>query len=349
MSFSSKQEVRNKHGIKYDFSSYVSPLGLPDSFVRSISDINVFSSMPDYSCLDLRKKISSFERTHYENIICGNSISELVFKAVMALRPRKALICAPTDPDFKQILLDNGCDVAEFMLSPENNFALTTEFADHIDEETDMVIVSSPNYPTGELITPYTLGIISERCREHNTIMICDERYLQLVRNSDKYSAKNCVGPHIVVLRSITDTYGVLGFGLSYAIYSAEQIADIVSKAGTIIQIPTLAQIGGIAAIDEEAYLKRSIRVINDERKYLSEELTRIGILVYSSHANFLLFKCELPLDNLLAKRGIIIRNFENVSGLGKGFFGVCVSKRPLNDRIVSEIERLLRVREYIL
>ncbi|MDO4864644.1 MAG: histidinol-phosphate transaminase [Ruminococcus sp.] len=348
MSFSPQQESRKRRGISCDHTSYACPLGMPESSARVLGDTDIFTTEPDPSCTALRQNIAAFEGVQPENIVCGNSTAELVFRAVAGLRPQKALICAPADGEYKQILLDNGCDVSEFMLRREENFALTTEFADYIDRDTDMVIVCSPNYPTGELITPYTLGIIAERCRENNTILVCDERYLQLVRNSDRFSARHCAGPHIIVLRSVSDSFGMAGLGLAYAIFAADKIAAIVSAAGHAASVPTPAQLAGAAALDDEVYLKRAGRILTDERRFLSEELTRIGIMVYPSQANFLLFRCELPLDELLAKRGIRIRSFADVSGLGNGFFGVAVRRRADNKRIVSEIERIIRVREYL-
>ncbi len=348
MSFPIQQETRSKRGIKYDHSSYACPLGMPEGAARVLGDMSAFTAAPDPQCTALRKKIAAFEGTQPENIVCGSSTAELVYRIVVGLRPKKALICAPTDGEYKRILLDNGCNVSEFMLPQEDSFALTTEFADCIDRETDMVIVCSPNYPTGELITPYTLGRIAERCRENNTILVCDERYLQLVRNSDRFSAKHCAGPHMVVLRSVSDSFGMAGIGLAYAIFAADRIAEIVSSAGKHSDVPTPAQLAGAAALDDEVYLKRASRILTDERRYLSEQLTRVGIMVYPSHANFLLFRCELPLDELLAKRGIRIRSFADVAGLGEGYFGVAVRRRADNKRIVAEIERILRVREYL-
>lgn len=338
----------NKRVIKYDYSSYCCPLGMPESSARVLADTGIFLTEPDPECAALKKKIAAFERVQAENIVCGNSTAELIYRTVVGLRPRKALICAPADAEYKNILLDNGCDVTEYMLPQENSFALTTEFADYIDRDTDMVIISSPNCPTGELITPYTLGIIAERCRDNNTILVCDERYLQLVRNSDRFSAKHCAGPHIIVLRSVSDSFGMAGLGLAYAIFAADKIAGIVSAAGHTAPVLTPAQLAGAAALDDEVYLKRACRILTDERRFLSEQLTRIGIMVYPSQANFLLFRCELPLDELLAKRGIRIRSFADVNGLGQGYFGVAVRTRADSKRIVAEIERILRVREYM-
>ena len=346
MSDTIQPEVRRRVRIRYDHSSLACPFGMPEISERVLGDISVFSTEPDAGCTLLKKKIAQFEGTAPENIVCGNSAAELVYRVVLGLRPKKALVCAPADSEYKRALLENGCDVSEYMLSQENNFALTTEFADFITRDTDIVIICSPNYPTGELVTPYTLSRIAQRCRDNNTILICDERYLQLVRNSDRFSAKHCPGAHMIVLRSVSETFGMAGLGLAYAVFAADKIAQIVGAAGPPVFIPAPAQAAGAAALDDEVYLKRARRIMDDERRYLSEELTRVGMMVYPSQANFLLIRCSLPLDELLARRGFRIRSYADITGLGEGFFGIAVRRRADNKRIVAEIERILRIRE---
>ncbi len=348
MSEPSQAEIRNRPRIRYDYSSLCCPLGLPETSARVLADISVFATDPDPECTLLKKKIAAFEGVPAENIVCGSSAAGLVYRCVLALRPKKALVCAPADSEYKRALLENGCDVTEYALLRENGFGLTTEFADCISRDTDMVIICSPNYPTGELVTPYTLGIIAECCRDNNTILICDERCLELVRNSARFSAKNCAGPHIIVLKSVSDVFGMAGIGLAYAVFAADKIAEIVAAAGPQVNVPAPAQAAGAAALEDEVYLKRARRILADERRYLSEELTRAGMMVYPSQANFLLIRCELPLDELLARRGIRIRSYADMSGLGEGFFGIAVRRRADNRRIVEEIARIVRIRQYM-
>ena len=130
--------------------------------------------------------------------------------------------------------------------------------------------------------------------------------------------------------------------------FAADKIAQIVGAAGPPVFIPAPAQAAGAAALDDEVYLKRARRIMDDERRYLSEELTRVGMMVYPSQANFLLIRCSLPLDELLARRGFRIRSYADITGLGEGFFGIAVRRRADNKRIVAEIERILRIREYL-
>ena len=92
MSFPTQQDTRKKSAIKYDHSSYACPLGMPEGVARVLGDMSAFTAAPDPQCTALRKKIAAFEGTQPENIVCGSSTSELVYRIVVGLRPKKALI-----------------------------------------------------------------------------------------------------------------------------------------------------------------------------------------------------------------------------------------------------------------
>lgn len=331
-----------KRRIKLDFSADLNPLGMPEGSKRAVSEMSCFEVYPDPDCTELRKKIAAYEKVPMENIVCGSGEEDLIYRIVQGLCPKKALVCAPTFSEYKRALLENGCDVKEYMLSKENNFGLTTEFADHITPGTDIVFLCSPNDPTGEIITPYTLGTISEKCRRNNTILVCDESFMELVPKNERFSGKGLPGVHIIVIKGFTKAYAMAGLRLGYAIFAADRIAEIVRDTGKRCNVSGPAQAAGKAALEDEVYLKRSRRVISDERRYLSEELTRMGIMVYPSQADFLLIRCELPLDKLLIKRGILIRSCSDLTGLENGYFRIAVRTHSDNKRLVAEMEKIL-------
>lgn len=331
-----------RFGAKLDFSANINPLGIPERAAAALADPACWQQYPDPDCTALIRKISAYEKIPAGRIVCGNGADDLIFRIVQGLRPRKALICAPTFSEYKRALLNNGCSVSEYILSPDNNFGLTTEFAEHIMADTDIVFLCSPNNPTGEMITPFTLSTISERCRRNGAVLVCDECFMELAKSHDRYSAKCLSGEHIIVLKAFTKTYAMAGLRLGYALFSSEKTADRVRRTGQYWSVSGPAQTAGAAALDDGIYLKRSRRIIADERKYLTEQLTRMGIMVFPSHANFLLFRCELPMDELLLKRGILIRNCSNFTGLGEGYFRIAVLRRADNRRLIREIERIL-------
>ncbi len=337
-------EYSNRHNrIRLDFMSAKNPFSMPETALNALTDRAAWNE----TCVDtfgyFAKAVADREKTAPENIIWGNDTEDLVYRIVQAIRPKKALLYAPAPEIYRNALLGSGCDIKEYMLTADDCFGLTADFADCIEPDTDMVFLCSPNDPTGEVITPYTLGTIAESCRRCNTLLICDESYMELTQKSRKYSAESLSGMHIIILKDLGKTYSISGMGLAYAVFAADRIADIIRKYSPARTVPAAACVAAEAALEDEAYLKRSRRYISRERKFLSEQLTRMGIMVYPSDAVFLLFRCELPLAELLMKRGIRITSCADSVGLGEGYFRIAVRTHGENVRFVDEVERILR------
>ena len=80
-----------------DFSANINPLGVPESVKVAVRDnLGSIEKYPDPYCAELRSRLAIHEKMPAENIICGSGADDLIFRIVHALRPRRALICAPT-------------------------------------------------------------------------------------------------------------------------------------------------------------------------------------------------------------------------------------------------------------
>lgn len=334
----------NRHKkIKLDLIPAENPFSMPEEALAALTDRSAWAGSSVNAFESFEKAVAAREKTTPECIVWGNDTEDLVYRIVQAIRPKKALLYAPAPEMYRRALLGCGCEVREYMLTADDCFGLTADFADCIEPDTDIVFLCSPNDPTGEVITPYTLGTIAESCRRCNTLLICDETYMELSQKSRKYSAASLSGIHIAVLKDLGRTYAISGLGLGYAVFASDRIADIIRKYSPARTVPAAACAAAMAAIDDESYLKRSRRYIARERKFLSEQLIRMGVMVYPSYAAFLLLRCELPLDVLLMKRGIRIMSCADMTGLGEGFFRIGIRTHAENVRFVDNVERILR------
>lgn len=334
-----------KFKIKLDFSANINPLGMPENVKKAAADaIENSDRYPDPGCTVLRRKLSVYERIPMENIVCGNGASDLIYRIIAAVKPKNALICAPTFSEYKKALIQNGCNVAEHRLSENNNFNLTSEFADKITPKTDMIILCSPNNPNGEVITPYTMSIIIDKCAYTNTLVVCDESFMDLVVGGGKYTVKRMINSNIIIIKAFTKTYAMAGLRLGYGIFGDAEMAEKVRNSGQFWSVSVPALAAGEAASDEFAYVRISRKIIDCERRFLMEKLTEMGLMVYPSKANFLLFRCELPLDKLLLKKGILIRNCSNFGGIEKDHYRIAVRTHKENIMLIEAIERILHV-----
>lgn len=84
--------------VRYDFSVNTNPLGMPEDVKEKLKENlgNICQVYPEETCYELRKSISLKENISEHQIMCGNGASELIYGLVRAIRPRKALVIAPS-------------------------------------------------------------------------------------------------------------------------------------------------------------------------------------------------------------------------------------------------------------
>ena len=326
-----------------DFSANINPLGAPESVKKAIAaNVADIEKYPDPNCTELRKKLAEHESVTSENIVCGNGADDLVFRIVHALKPRKALICAPTFSEYSRALSEAGCEICEHQLSEPDNFDVDERLPDALDSSFDICFVCNPNNPTGRLIAPEILKTLARKCSENGIVLVCDECFLGFAECGEKYSLRNFLSSGIIILKAFTKLYAIPGIRLGYAVCGDAAAAEKIQESGQFWSVSSLAQTAGIAALDEEEYVRETREYIKAERQYLAAELSNLGVKVYSGAANFLLFRSVPGLCEKLLAEGILIRDCSNFSGLTDGFYRIAVRTHSENEQLIAALRRCI-------
>jgi threonine-phosphate decarboxylase len=90
-------------------------------------------------------------------------------------------------------------------------------------------------------------------------------------------------------------------------------------------------------------YLAESLERIEAEREYLTAELRNLGLRVYESDTNYMLFESRPDLYDRLLEKGILIRKCANFSGLDESFFRIAVRTHEDNEELVSALAEVLK------
>ncbi len=328
--------------IEFDFSANLNPLGMPEKVREAvIASAAGWEKYPDPLCGELRGKLSQKLGVPVIDIVCGNGADDLIYRIVSALRPKKALICAPTFGEYRKALSEYGCTVDEHFLHIENDFVLTGSILDRITG-IDMLILASPNNPTGLTIASDLLAAIAEKCCETGTYFLCDESFIGFSPECEKLTALNFLNGNTIVLRSFTKLFAMAGLRLGYAVCGSSAIAEKISASGQYWSVSAPAQAAGIAALDENDYIKKTTEMIRTEREHLAAELTGMGVKVFTSDTDFILFKARDDLGELLLERKILIRSCADFSGLDGSFFRTAVRTRFENEQLIAAIRRIM-------
>lgn len=327
-----------------DFSANLNPLGMPAAVRQTVMEhADLWEHYPDPECLVLRWKLAKREQVPAEQIVCGNGADDLIWRIVQAVRPRRALLAVPTFSEYRRALESIGCAVETFPLCPENGFVLPESFLQALHPGLDLVILCNPNNPTGRLITPELMREICRICGENDTLFLSDECFLDFAENGAACSARQHLNAYSIVLNAFTKTYVMPGLRLGYAVFGDAVLAARVQDTGQYWSVSAPAQIAGMAALDETEYLEKSRQVIAEERKFLIAALAELGMHVFPSNANFILFQGKTGLFRAMLEEHIHIRSCENFEGLDETYYRIAVRTQEENDALLKALRRCLR------
>lgn len=328
-----------------DFSANVSPLGVPDGVRRAIEQAAAQADRyPDPLCRALRAAIAQKEAVPAEYILCGNGAADLIFRAVLARKPRKALVTVPSFAEYAAALETVDCEIIRYALKEERDFRLEADFLQAITPDMDMVFLCQPNNPTG-LTSPRELLLrVAEQCRDCGTLLVLDECFTDFLDAPEAHSLKGELErfPNLLILKAFTKLYAMAGVRLGYALSADASQLEVLAKAGQPWAVSSLAQAAGIAALGETDYVQRLRRLIGAERPWVLGELTALGLRVIPGEANYLLFACTRPLTLLLRQRGILIRSCANYPGLDDRWYRVAVRSHEENRRLIAALREVL-------
>ena len=351
-----KRYERCEHGgdiygnpdVRLDFSVNTNPLGMPDAVRRAlVSRVDEYARYPDPQCRELRAAVALHENVPEDWVLCGNGAADLIYRLCYAAKPRGALVCAPTFSEYEGALEQVGCQVARHALAKEDQFALTPDIEERLVPGIDMLFLCHPNNPTGRLIPGDLLGRVLSRARQNRTLVIVDECFLDF---TDGLSAKRYLDgrPGLVVLKAFTKIYAMAGLRLGYLLTSDKGLLNKADVAAQCWSVSVPAQIAGAAALACTNWPGKTRRLVAKERRFLSANLTELGITVFPSDANFLLLRCERPLYEPLLQRGLLIRSCENFKGLDASYYRVGVKTRAENTCLIRAAKEILDSWHYV-
>lgn len=322
-----------------DLSVNLNPMGPPPKALQAARNaLERVKAYPDPLCRGLRQAIAQKDGVSPEQIFCGNGAAEVIFRLALALRPKAALLTAPTFAEYEGALAQVGCDCRFHVLRQEENFDVTEAILADIQPPVKLVVLCSPNNPTGRLVSEDLLLRVLNRCREIGARLMVDECFLPLAQAGQGLAPYLPEYPELFLLRAFTKTYAIPGLRLGYGLGSPELVDQLLAW-GPCWNVSGIAQEAGLACCALPNWPAEGRRLLEQQRPLLMQCLARLGCQVIPGTANYLLFRLPgvADLKERLLRRGVLVRSCANYRGLGPDWYRVAV--RPAED-----IERFLRI-----
>jgi histidinol-phosphate aminotransferase len=171
-----------------------------------------------------------------------------------------------------------------------------------------VTFVASPNSPTGATAEPDRLEWLAGKLRG---LLVIDEAYVDFADRDAAALAKRC--DNVIVLRSLSKGYSLAGLRLGFGLANPKLMAALL-KTKAIYNVGPLPAAAGAAALADQDYHARCVKLIRAERERLVRELAARGFRVYPSGGNFLMV--AVPRGDArgafeaLKARGVLVRYF---------------------------------------
>lgn len=236
-----------------------------------------------------------------DNIFAANGGMEVLSLAEDALLTpdHRAIICPPAFGSYANSLSRKGIQIDRVPLTEPDYLPDPDAILAAVTPQTRAVYLCNPNNPTGTWFGDDILTAILDGLPDHVTV-IYDEVYFQFATDDPLPDAIGHVlnGRNLLIVHSFSKTYGLAGMRVGYGIAPAPLVARIRPLLRTF-HVNGISLTAAQAALGDTGHLTATLDNNNAERPRLIAALRALGLAVWPSQTNFILFRCP---DGMTAK-----------------------------------------------
>jgi cobyrinic acid a,c-diamide synthase len=273
----------------------------------------------------------------------GAEAFTLIARAFHAERP---LIIHPQFTESEAALLAAGHDPQRLILSPTAGFRLDPH---QVPTTPDLIMIGNPTNPTGVLQPAALINSL----RQEQRIVVVDEAFMDCVPGeTETVISDDMTG--LLVLRSLTKTWGLAGLRAGYVIGDPGLIAALRRQQPPwSVSTPALAAMVACLAPEARNEAVQAAKEIAQRRAYLVEELGNVGLSVVGQpQASFVLVDTGGVRGNhepgwirlALRDHGFAVRRGDTFPGLGPDWIRIAVREPEITDQLVAALRRLVRI-----
>ncbi len=300
-------------------SSNETPLGpSPKAIQALLEETGRVSRYPDGSAAALREALATRYGLDAMRIVCGTGSDEMLnLLAAAYLGPGdEAIYSQHGFLVFKIAILAQG---ARPVVAPEKNLTANVDaILLRVSDATRMVFLANPNNPTGTYLPVGEIKRLHTGLPQH-VVLVLDAAYGEYVQAEDYEAGIELVATseNTVMTRTFSKIYGLASLRLGWA-YCPAPIADALNRIRGPFNVSGPSIAAGVAAIDDVAHLQEAVAHNTKWLGAMTQALSRIGLDVTPSAANFLLVhfpaapgKSARDADAFLHRHRIILRRVE--------------------------------------
>ncbi len=272
---------------------------------------------PDNECTRLRKRLAEVHGLAGEHILVTDGSTVLLdLLARTLLGP--ATHALTSELSFIVYSIVAQAAGSKLVRVPMRDYTYDLDaIARAVTAETRIVFLANPNNPTGTMFTAAALDAFLERL-PGQALVVLDEAYCDYAtdyaagRGLEYSHSLDYVrqGRHLVVLRTFSKAHGLAGLRVGYGLGPPELMQHL-SRVRSPFSVSVVAEAGALAALDDQAHVRRALENNRTGVAWLSSQLADLGLRPVPTAANFIF--CEVgenaaELAHRLQAEGVIVR-----------------------------------------
>ncbi|MCG3209329.1 MAG: Aspartate aminotransferase [Anaerolineae bacterium] len=242
-----------------------------------------------------------------EQVVVTPGAKPIMFFTILALlQPGdEAIYPDPGFPIYRSMINFVGAKPVPLPLREDKDFRFDpAEFRSLVNDRTKLIIINTPQNPTGGVLTKSDLEAIADVARERNIPVLSDEVYEQILYEGEHVSLMSLPDmlPHTILLDGFSKTYAMTGWRLGYGVMPlplAEQMTRLMTNSNSCTSAST--QMAGVAALTgPRGEVNQMIAAFRERRDVIVSGLNQIPG-----------FRCANPAGAFYV--------FPNIEGTGRG------------------------------
>jgi histidinol-phosphate aminotransferase len=178
-----------------------------------------------------------------------------------------------------------------------------------------VILIASPNNPTGHSIAPEALDAIARHCTE--SVIVVDQAYFGFSSGEHQAAAKLLAAhPRMVILRTFSKLFSLAGTRIGYA-FAGNDLERLTRFSQRYLGYNRISESLALAALDDPEYYRRIAHLMEDDKLVYYQHFSSMpGFTCYRSDANFVLVRYDRTLRPAFAEelrqREIVVKFLED-------------------------------------
>ncbi|MFF4605660.1 Rv2231c family pyridoxal phosphate-dependent protein CobC [Streptomyces sp. NPDC001339] len=271
-----------------------------------------------------------------ERVLLTSGAAEAFVLIARASGARRPVVVHPQFTEPEAALRDAGHTVGRVLLTERDGFRLDPRA---VPEDADLVVVGNPTNPTSVL---HPADVLAQLARP-GRMLVVDEAFMDAVPGERESLAGRTDLPGLIVLRSLTKTWGLAGLRIGYLLAAPDTVAAL-QRAQPLwpVSSPALAAAEACSAPAALAEAAEAAEEIAVDRAHLLARLGEFGQIRAAGPAAgpFVLIRLKGAADvrTALRARGFAVRRGDTFPGLGPDWLRLAVRDRATTDRLMAAL-----------